>query len=368
MEKAFAGQYGFVFQKVVTFAGMKKAIFILLLSVLFLHTQAQPPDSGYLIREQYISQYKELAVREMQLFGIPASIKLAQAVLESGAGRGDLATKANNHFGIKCKNEWQGDKYFKDDDAPRECFRKYRDAESSFRDHSLFLTTRDRYKFLFNLPVTDYKAWALGLKEAGYATNPLYAERLIKIIEDHQLFLIDQGVEWPPRQPKIAEKPIATNITTDTLQATAAPFHPEVESVTPQGRQIFRNNGVKYIITRPGDNATELAREFDLYTWQIYEFNDMTRDEEIRPGQIIYLGKKKRKAEEDFYVVKPGETMHAISQKFGIRLQRLYDLNRMKFGTQPSSGDTLWMWKKKPSDFEKKDGFLLFRIFKGSND
>lgn len=347
---------------------MKKAIFLLELTIVTILVQAQPSDSGFSTREQYINQYKEIAIREMQLYGIPASIKLAQAVLESGAGRGELAQKANNHFGIKCKGEWQGEHYFKDDDAPNECFRKYKDAESSFRDHSLFLTTRDRYKNLFRLPITDYKGWARGLKEAGYATNPAYAERLIKIIEDHQLYLIDQGVPWPPRKDEPAPVIAENTKKVDTLPAQLEVFHPEFVASSTEGRQIFKNNGVKYIVTKPGDNIVDLAREFDLYTWQIYEYNDLPRDEVVKPGQIVYLSRKKRKAEEDFYVVKPGETMHSISQKFGIRLQRLYDLNHMNYGSEPASGDTLWMRKKKPSNFEKKDGFILFRIFKGSKD
>lgn len=332
---------------------MKKTFFVLILCSFIVLAQAQPPDRGFLIREQYINQYKELAIKEMQLYGIPASIKLAQAVLESGAGRGELAQKARNHFGIKCKGDWKGDSYFKDDDLPKECFKKYKDVESSFRDHSVFLTTRDRYKHLFRLPLTDYKAWARGLKDAGYATNPTYAERLIKIIEDHQLYLLDQGAPWPPTKEEPAPEPAPMAVKTDTLPAQVTVFHPEVVSTTKAGRQIFKNNGVKFIITEPNDNIVDLAREFDLYTWQIYEYNDIPKDETIRPGQIIYLGKKKRKAEEDFYVVKPGETMHSISQKFGIRLSRLYDLNRMNPGTQPAPGDTLWMRKKKPTAMEK---------------
>ena len=343
---------------------MKKALFVLILCAFIVPTKAQPPDSGFLLKEQYINQYKELAIKEMQLFGIPASIKLAQAVLESGAGRGELAQKANNHFGIKCKGEWKGDHYFKDDDLPKECFRKYKDVESSFRDHSLFLTTRDRYKSLFRLPITDYKAWARGLKDAGYATNPHYAERLIKIIEEHQLYLLDRNMPWPPAKEIPATDTAALAVKSDTLPAQVVITNPVVVATSKGGRQIFKNNGVKYIITERGDNIVDLAREFDLYTWQIYEYNDLAKDEVIQPGQIIYLGRKKRKAQEDFYVVKPGETMHAVSQKFAIRLSRLYDLNHMNPGTEPTPGDTLWMRQKKPVSMEKKDGFILFRIFR----
>lgn len=352
----------------VTFATMKRHLLFLIVFFFVLTLSAQPPDSGILLRKKYIDQYKELAIQEMQAFGIPASIKLAQALLESGAGRGELAQNANNHFGIKCKKEWQGDRYFKDDDLPKECFRKYNNVENSYRDHSLFLTTSDRYKSLFRLPMTDYKSWARGLKEAGYATNPTYAESLIKIIEEHQLYVLDEGGTWPPKQEEAPAEPILNKAQLDTLAAQVNVFKPEKITVTREGREIFKNNGVKYIITLQGDNIIDLAREFDLYTWQIYEYNDLPKDADIKKGQIIYLANKRRKAVEEFYVVEPGETMHSISQKFGIRLKRLYDLNRMNYGTQPNPGDTLWMRRKKPSSFENNDGFILFRIFKGLND
>lgn len=157
---------------------MKKAIFLLELTIVTILVQAQPPDSGFSTREQYINQYKEIAIREMQLYGIPASIKLAQAVLESGAGRGELAQKANNHFGIKCKGEWQGEHYFKDDDAPNECFRKYKDAESSFRDHSLFLTTQTVIKIFSGCQLLTTKAGPGDLKRRVMLPTPLMPKGL----------------------------------------------------------------------------------------------------------------------------------------------------------------------------------------------
>jgi len=147
--------------------------------------------------EEYIDKYQDLAISEMKKHRIPASIKMAQAILESGSGNSELAVKANNHFGIKCHKGWTGKTYHKDDDEKDECFRKYKSPEDSYRDHSHFLTSRDRYKSLFDLEITDYKGWAYGLKQAGYATNPRYPELLIRIIEVNGLTRLDAGRRLP---------------------------------------------------------------------------------------------------------------------------------------------------------------------------
>ena len=142
----------------------------------------------------YIENYSIIAKDEMQLYGIPASITLAQGILESGAGRSGLSRKSNNHFGIKCHKDWTGERVYHDDDELQECFRKYKDPDISFRDHSLFLTERTRYKDLFKLKKDDYKGWAKGLRKAGYATDPKYPKKLITIIERYKLFKLDAEV------------------------------------------------------------------------------------------------------------------------------------------------------------------------------
>ncbi|MBP8978393.1 MAG: glucosaminidase domain-containing protein [Bacteroidales bacterium] len=321
-------------------------------------------NAGFKIREAYIQKYKALAIREMVEYGIPASIKLAQAVLESGAGNGELAKIANNHFGIKCHKEWTGDKFFKDDDSVKECFRKYESVEESYRDHSLFLRSRERYSNLFRFDICDYKAWAYGLKNAGYATNPAYPQLLIKIIEEHQLTRYDHPGSDTLQLANIeTDSSIARGGTADNnLTSERGPVDVSPVKITKEGRKIYKNNDSKYIIYRQDDTPIRIAQEFDLYTWQIYDFNDLELDNPIKPGDMVYIEKKKRKASEEFYIVKPGDDMHAISQKFGIRLQNLYELNRMNFGTEPQQGDTLWLNKKKPADMQNRSPGIL-RIF-----
>jgi len=145
----------------------------------------------------YIAKYKSIAIREMKIYKIPASITLAQGMIESGCGKSKLAINTMNHFGIKCQNDWPGDTYLYDDDEKNECFRKYNSVDESYRDHSLFLTTRSRYAALFTLPLNDYKGWAYGLKKAGYATNPDYANILIRLIETNKLYLFDDSLLSP---------------------------------------------------------------------------------------------------------------------------------------------------------------------------
>ncbi|MDO9512170.1 MAG: glucosaminidase domain-containing protein [Bacteroidales bacterium] len=305
---------------------------------------AQNNDT-FTVRESYILQYKSIAQEEMKLYGIPASIKLAQALLESDAGKSELSRRSNNHFGIKCHKEWTGSSVLKDDDARNECFRKYQRIEESYRDHSLFLTSRPRYGELFKISVTDYTAWAYGLKKAGYATNPVYAEKLIKVIEDHQLFRYDSF-----------EKPVVVNVEhdfviTDTVIRDEHPSHTEDYGTGPSDRKIFTCNGKKYIVYRKGDTPSSVALDFDLYTWQIYEFNDLEKETPIKAGQVIYVEKKKRKGDVDFHIVKPGESYHDIAQQHGMRLNILLNKNGLNGGTAPKSGDTLWLRKNKPGTF-----------------
>ena len=325
---------------------MKLRIVFLLLFGLSLFAVSQDV-SHFQRKEQYINKFKQYAIDEMKSHGVPASITLAQALVETDAGKSDLAVTANNHFGIKCHKEWNGDTYHKDDDAKGECFRKYNSALESYRDHSLFLSTRDRYKQLFTLKITDYKGWAYGLKSSGYATNPIYAEKLIKLIEEHNLTRFDDPT-WagdPVKQTGIV------STTADTSYAVLEqPEQFKLLEYGPDERPVYVCNGSKYIYYDKSDTPARIAQTYDLYSWQLAEFNDLPEDTKFVPGEIIYLEKKARKGSEDFYTVKPGETMHSVSQKLGIRLKKLYYRNRMNEGTNPPTGTTLWLRKRKPKN------------------
>jgi len=298
------------------------AIFLLICSGVF-------PQQLITVKE-YIERYSDLAVEEMEKYRIPASITLAQGILESNSGNSALAREANNHFGIKCHKGWTGKTYHQDDDEKDECFRKYPSAEDSYRDHSEFLTTRDRYKLLFDLEVTDYKGWAHGLKQAGYATNPRYPDLLIRIIEENGLEQFDIV-----RNPQIA----AGNRHTLSLSGPDEAF--EIVSRTESGRVIFKNNGVKFIYAREGDDCRGIAAEFTIYTWQVFANNDMNRDDELQAGQKIYLERKKKRSTYDYHIVREGETIWSISQDYGIRMKALSRRNQRVTGTDLLTGETL---------------------------
>ncbi len=281
--------------------------------------------SARMTREEYIRAYKYLAIAEMKRSGVPASITMAQACLESGDGNSRLAKKGNNHFGIKCHNDWKGGKIYHDDDARNECFRKYNSVEESFRDHSNYLSGTPRYSFLFDLNPTDYKAWARGLKKAGYATNNNYANALIKIIEDYKLYELDD----------------------EALKNTSRtrPVKPSV-TVT-SGRQIYEKNRIKYIVARKGDSFESLTREFMKLPWELPRYNDLSADSEIDSGQIIYIQPKRNSAEpgKHTHTVKEGETMYSISQLYGIKLEKLYEKNLISFDSIPYAGTVLQLRK-----------------------
>lgn len=280
-----------------------------------------------LSREQYITMYKDIAIREMKRSGIPASITLAQGILESGDGNSTLARKANNHFGIKCHNDWKGKKVYHDDDAKNECFRKYRNADESFVDHSDFLMYRSRYRFLFDLDPADYKGWARGLKKAGYATSPTYARKLIRIIEENQLYKYDDHDLMVKNQPRI-----------ETGQA--------LES---KQRKIYENNRIKYVIAKPGDSFWSLAEELGKFPGELAKYNEKGTTDHLKEGEPVYLQPKRNKAAHgiEYHTVKEGETMYLISQKYGIKLHKLYQKNQMEEEMEPKPGQKLWLRKKK---------------------
>jgi LysM repeat protein len=287
--------------------------------------------------EEYINKYKDAAIYQMKTQGVPASIILAQGLLESDNGNSALAVKANNHFGIKC-HTWSGSKIYMDDDTKNECFRKYSNAENSYRDHSDFLRGARRYSPLFDLEPTDYKGWAHGLKSAGYATNPRYAEMLIKIIEENKLYNYDRGISVEVESP--------TKGTGDLVDVD----HFVIDMN--KHRKVYTRNRIKYIIVKKGDDYAKLTKELELLPWQLAKYNEINQDSALKEGQEIYIQPKRNRAEinHSVHVVEKGETMYSISQLYGIKLKSLYRKNRMKIGDQPEVGQVIHLRKRKPKD------------------
>ena len=286
--------------------------------------------------EEYIVTYKESAMDKMEVYGIPASITLAQGILESGSGNSELARKANNHFGIKCHKDWTGKTFKMDDDAKNECFRKYKSPDESYRDHSLFLTTRDRYADLFKLKVSDYKGWARGLKKAGYATNPKYPQLLIRIIEENMLYEFDKGIT-PEYLSDVDPVPVAMEPAVAVVKATPANY--ELIEIWETGRKVYINNGVKFIFTDSGDSFGNIAADFEIYSWQLPKYNELEKDASLQAGQMLYIEKKKKKNSAiDTHSVISGESMHSVSQLYGIQLKQLYRKNKMEDGSVVEAG------------------------------
>ena len=271
--------------------------------------------------EQYLAKYHKIAVEEMHRSRIPASITLAQGLLESGNGNSRLALVANNHFGIKCKKDWTGESIKEDDDEAQECFRKYPTAEDSYRDHSDFLMKGTRYAFLFDLEPTDYKGWAEGLKRAGYATNPNYPNLLVSLIERHNLHQYDLIVPTLKQSEEIKEE--------------------QREAVAVQKNVVV--NGIPAIVARAKDSYASIALENDMRVWQIYKYNDLHKDAVIKAGDTIYIKPKNYKGSQEFYVVAVKDNMQIISQRFGIKLSKLYKRNLMKHGQEPEVGEQLYL-------------------------
>ena len=285
--------------------------------------------------EQYIETYKDVAMEEMRRYGIPASIKLAQGILESGFGNSDLAVIGNNHFGIKCHG-WEGPTFYKDDDARNECFRAYDDPLQSFRDHSEFLTTRERYYPLFDLDITDYHGWARGLRRAGYATNPRYPDLLIGVIERNSLYEYDRqvaGTLASQNPTDVTSRPAGTTQQQSITQQSQVPSSSD--------REIHTNNRVKYVYARAKDTPESIAEEMEMWPREIYRYNEMESSGTLKPGQIVYLQPKRRRSSEQYHFVKSGETMYEISQQYGVRLKSLYRRNNMEEGQEPTTGQRI---------------------------
>lgn len=305
-----------------------KQFVVLLISLLAFGSSlhAQTMQEAY---ADYIEKYADIALKHQRTHGIPASITLAQGLLESSAGTSYLAKSGNNHFGIKC-SDWKGEKIYADDDSKNECFRKYRSVESSFDDHAEFLTKRGRYKELFNLDPTDYEGWAYGLRKAGYATDPRYATKLIRIIEDYDLHKFDIGKQ--PSKRKINSKANKKNYIWNAGPPVAL-----------TGHDLFRNNGVKCIFTEAGDTFESISNEFNISVKRLLKYNDLQETRELEPNTVIYLAKKKKRAAHNYttHVVSEGENMYRISQKYAIRLQSLYDMNNKPYSEGAKVGEFL---------------------------
>lgn len=293
---------------------------LLLLSCLaFLSAGAQ--NDAY---QRYINKYKDIAVEQMQKYGIPASITLAQGLLESGAGQSLLATKANNHFGIKVGTGWYGPYMLKDDDLRDEKFRVYSNAVESYEDHSLFLKNRTRYSQLFRLRKDDYRGWAHGLKAAGYATNPQYAYKLIEIIERYGLAKYDKA-----------------DLQKSSQQKKSGNWN---NGATIQQEQVFACNDVCYIIAQSGDTYEAISKRWKVSKRKLRKYNEVPKGYVPDAGERVYLEKKKRKSaknEARIHVVKAGESLHQISQQHAIRLKNLYKINRLPETYIPKPDDKL---------------------------
>jgi hypothetical protein len=292
----------------------------------------------------YIARYKLIAIREMNVYRIPASITLAQGLFESGCGQSELAVNANNHFGIKCHKEWEGPTYVMDDDEKQECFRKYTDPEQSYIDHSKFLATRDRYAPLFKLGITDYKGWANGLKKAGYATNPEYADKLIKIIEANELFNLDRGEEplvieqmLPDTEISILPLPRGSHYRQGYIQPDVSRF--DYVKTGSSDRKVYENNGINFTYARPDDTFLSIARDFDIFSFQIYRYNDLFKDDVLTPGQIVYLEPKKRQSSSKIHIAGKYDNLYAVSQLYGVKLKQLQNYNKIKSGRDIKPGD-----------------------------
>lgn len=298
-----------------------RKIFLSIAFILSVATSAQIRwNQAY---QQYIDQYKDVAIEQMHRYRIPASITLAQGLYESGAGRSDLAVRGNNHFGIKC-NGWEGRKTYHDDDERNECFRAYDSAYESYVDHSKFLTGSKRYSELFKLKLTDYKGWAKGLKKAGYATNPQYSKKLIEIIQLYKLYQYDTAKHY------------------DKFMAE----HVKEQGVPASSMHIVKfYNKNYYVIVRRGDTFKSLALEMGVSYKKLAKYNERDKNDQLYEGEIIWLQKKRKRAPKDeegrLHYVRRGESMYSIAQQYGIRLKNLYKMNHLSPSYEIRIGDQL---------------------------
>ena len=365
---------------------MRRLVITVVVGLMAVVASAQSPI------EKYIAQWAPTAVREMYRSGVPASITLAQGILESRYGLSTLAADGNNHFGIKCHKDWTGKKQYYDDDAKGECFRVYDSADESFRDHSDFLRYRDRYKFLFDFETTDYKSWANGLKKAGYATDPGYPGKLIKYIEDYKLYEYDTmpltetealeekaekvvGQTVQPEQGKQEVK--AKNKDKSSRKSVKASkkkakkktsvVDEELTGKIPESplsleepkqidksqleefkfslsREAYSKNGVPFVTSVEGETYSSIAARYGLFLKEILKYNDLAAPQELLPGTVVYLQAKKKQSEkglDKFIVEDDSQSLRDICQRFGVRMSSVQKMNGFDAGYQPGEGDTI---------------------------
>lgn len=296
-------------------------------------------NKGRIGPKDYISMFSEYAIRDMHKTGVPASITLAQGMLESEFGNSSLAKEANNHFGIKCHKEWFGPTFIMDDDEKNECFRKYNSVYDSYDDHSNFLRTRQRYADLFTLELTDYKGWAKGLKKAGYATNPQYADKLIELIERYQLddfdkvtaSKINEGYVWNSKNKNSNKQNPERDI----------PLFSESTIEINNSEIQMSGNQVPFILAKEGDTYLKIATQSDLRLWQMIKYNDSQKDHPLKKGEVVYLKPKRSKGTEDEHILQEDETIWSVSQKYAIRLDKLYKRNGIEPGKKVKPGTVL---------------------------
>lgn len=301
--------------------------------------------------KEYIATYSQVAIDEMIRTGVPASITLAQGIHETQAGQSKLVRASNNHFGIKCKSEWTGEKVYHDDDEKGECFRKYSSAYDSYRDHSDFLKNRSHYAFLFQLDPSDYHAWAHGLKKAGYATNPKYPQLLIKLIEDYNLqeyTLIALGKKQPTKEtePILVSAPARqTEPQKSTVPKTG---ENTTEKILNYPKGVFKINRTRVILVPKGTSYLAVAQEHNIPLARLFEFNDMEPQETATNDELLFLQRKRKTGDNKYHIVAEGESLHDIAQAEGIRLESLMAYNSLAPGLRPMPGEQLYLQKKAP--------------------
>jgi LysM repeat protein len=311
---------------------MKKLSIVttLLLLTGFLHAQKITP-------EQYVNTYKNLAIAEMKRTGIPASVTLAQGLLETESGNSELVQKSNNHFGIKCKSTWTGESVTHTDDAPNECFRKYNKPEESYRDHSDYLSTSPRYASLFKLDAADYRGWCYGLKKCGYATNPRYPQILMGNIEKYNLQQFDNG-DTAAELETFADAKVLDQSNSEVKALTIAPVSYNEKAIDNSLKGKVSFNKLKALFANKGTSLLAIATRADIPLVKLLEYNDLKADGLLKDDQWIYLEKKPKEGNRDYYVALQTETLYDISQNNGVQLQSLMQLNSMTENETVSKG------------------------------
>ena len=321
----------------------RTGILLLLMAALQASAQKATPD-------EYIQAYKDLAISEMIRTGVPASITLAQGIHESESGNSNLVKRSNNHFGIKCKTTWTGEKVYHTDDAVGECFRKYTKSEDSYRDHSDFLKNNQRYAGLFSLAPIDYRGWAYGLKKAGYATNNQYAPLLVSLVERYNLTQYDLiALNRVPKETEMAVKniPPAAPETVTGQPGTEAPVKTEMAAWPDK---VFYINETKVVFAKQGVSLLALAQKHEIELSRLLDFNDLDEKTDILDtDQLVYLQRKRKQGVTEMHIVKHGESLYDIAQTEGVRLDALLALNHLEEDAAPETGEKIYLRAKAPA-------------------